>query len=89
MLKFRATNQFEKDYKKVLKRGKDEKKILAIMKKLINQESLEQRHKEHNLRGNYIGRRECHIEPDWLLIYKIGGDEIIFERTGTHPDLFG
>jgi mRNA interferase YafQ len=89
MLKFRTTNQFEKDYKKVLKRGNDEKKILAIMKRLINQESLEPRHKEHNLRGNYIGRRECHIEPDWLLIYKIAGDEIIFERTGTHADLFG
>lgn len=89
MLKFRTTNQFEKDYKKVLKRGKDEKKILAIMKRLINQESLELRHKEHNLRGNYIGRRECHIEPDWLLVYKIGGDSIIFERTGTHADLFG
>ncbi len=89
MLKFRTTNQFEKDYKKILKRGKDEKKILAIMKRLINQESLEPRHKEHNLRGNYIGRRECHIEPDWLLIYKIGYDSIIFERTGTHADLFG
>jgi mRNA interferase YafQ len=89
MLKFRTTNQFEKDYKKVLKRGKDEKKITTIMRKLINQEHLEPRHKEHNLRGNYIGRRECHIEPDWLLIYKIAGNEIIFERTGHHADLFG
>lgn len=89
MLKFRTTNQFEKDYKKVLRRGKDEKKIVVIMRRLINQESLKPRHKEHNLRGNYIGRRECHIEPDWLLIYKITGNEIIFERTGTHADLFG
>jgi len=46
------------------------------------------KYKDHNLIGNFIGRRECHIEPDWLLIYKIDEDFIIFERTGTHSDLF-
>jgi addiction module toxin, RelE/StbE family len=44
--------------------------------------------RDHPLVDNYVGRRECHIEPDWLLIYKLDGDEIIFERTGSHSDLF-
>ena len=89
MLKFKTTHQFERDFIRVLKRGKNKEKIVALMQKLISHESLEQRHKDHNLTGNYIGRRECHIEPDWLLIYKKGNQEIIFERTGTHSDLFG
>ena len=46
------------------------------------------KYREHSLIGNFIGRRECHIEPDWLLIYKIDNDNIIFERTGSHSDLF-
>lgn len=89
MLKFRTTNQFERDFKRMLKRGKEERKIISIMRKLIREEKLDVKNKDHNLTGNYIGRRECHIEPDWLLIYKITGDEIIFERTGTHSNLFG
>ena len=54
----------------------------------VNEERLNARYKDHKLIGNFIGRRECHIEPDWLLIYKTNDDEIIFERTGTHSDLF-
>lgn len=88
MLRFKTTNQFERDYKRVLKRGKDKGKLAAVMNKLINQEPLESRHKDHPLVGNYAGRRECHIEPDWLIIYLLREDEIIFERTGTHSDLF-
>lgn len=56
--------------------------------KIIADEPLEARHRDHPLVGNYAGRRECHLEPDWLLIYKLDGDDIIFERTGTHADLF-
>ena len=89
MLKFKTTNQFEKDFKMALKRGKNQEKIVTVMNKLINKEPLEIRHKDHNLSGNYVGRRECHIEPDWLLVYKRNDDEIIFERTGSHSDLFG
>lgn len=89
MLKFRTTNRFERDYKLVLKRGKDEKKIVLTMKKLIMQEPLDLKHKDHSLIASFKGRRECHIEPDWLLIYKLSDEEIIFERTGTHSDLFG
>jgi len=88
MLKFRTTNQFERDYKRVLKRGNDEKIIVTVMTMLLQQEKLGPKHKDHILKGRYAGRRECHIEPDWLLIYKRTFDEIIFERTGTHSDLF-
>lgn len=73
----------------VLKQGKDKKKIASVMMRLIDQEPLDVKHKDHNLSGTYSGRRECHIEPDWLLIYKKTDDEIIFERTGSHSDLFG
>jgi len=50
--------------------------------------TLRPKHRDHNLVGNYVGCRECHVEPDWLLIYTVGGDWIRFERTGTHADLF-
>ncbi|MDY6862795.1 MAG: type II toxin-antitoxin system YafQ family toxin [Thermodesulfobacteriota bacterium] len=59
-----------------------------VIKKLVNEESLDVNYKDHKLLRNYEGRRECHIEPDWLLVYKITGSKIIFERTGTHSDLF-
>jgi mRNA interferase YafQ len=55
---------------------------------LLNQEKLPLKNRDHLLTGNYANRRECHIEPDWLLIYKLESDCIIFERTGTHSDLF-
>ena len=54
----------------------------------MNKEPIPPKFRDKNLVGDFIGRRECHIEPDWLLIYKIDKDEIIFERTGTHSDLF-
>jgi mRNA interferase YafQ len=70
------------------RRGKDISKIQQIMKVLAEEEPLEQRHRDHNLAGNYAGCRGCHVEPDWLLIYSVGDDWIRFERTGTHSDLF-
>jgi mRNA interferase YafQ len=88
MLKPVATKQFKKDFKKVGRQGKDVKKVEAIMAKLAAQEKLEIKHQDHKLTGNFKDRRECHVEPDWLLIYKIQGDKIIFERTGSHSDLF-
>ncbi|MFQ5544261.1 MAG: type II toxin-antitoxin system YafQ family toxin [Nitrospiria bacterium] len=88
MLKPSFTKQFDRDLKKILKRGKDGQKIKSVIFKLINEENLEPKYKAHKLIGSYRGRRECHIEPDWLLIYKIDRKEIIFERTGTHSDLF-
>ncbi len=82
------TKQFEKDLKKMEKRRRILEKIKGVIKKLVNEERLDARNKNHKLIGNYKGRRECHIEADWLLIYKLTDSEIIFERTGTHSDLF-
>lgn len=88
MLKPSFTKQFERDLKKSLKRGKNKDKIKSIITKLINEERLESSNRDHKLIGNYLNRRVCHIESDWLLIYKVTDDGIIFERTGSHSDLF-
>ncbi|HQO65087.1 MAG TPA: type II toxin-antitoxin system YafQ family toxin [Syntrophorhabdus sp.] len=81
------TNRFEKDLKLMIKRGCDPESIKTIIRKLIAEEPLERRHHDHVLIGNFKDRRECHVEPDWLLIYRIDGNKIIFERTGKHSDL--
>jgi mRNA interferase YafQ len=88
MLKPERTNQFKKDFKKVQRQRKDVEKLKTIMATLAAQEKLDLRHRDHKLIGEFKERRECHIEPDWLLIYKIESDKIIFERTGSHSDLF-
>ena len=82
------TRQFERDLRRMQRRGKDAARIKEVMTALIREEALAKRQRDHPLVGNYQGRRECHIEPDWLLIYKLAGDEIILERTGSHADLF-
>ena len=82
------TNQFEKDVSLAKKRNKKIEKLKILMIKLINEDELPIKYKDHPLVGNYAHRRECHIEPDWLLLYKKVGSQIIFERTGTHSDLF-
>ena len=84
------TKRFEKDLKTMKKRNKNISKLKQIIKKLVNQEILQPKYKDHKLIGNYEGRRECHIEPDWLLIYKIDPDEgsLTLVRAGTHSDLF-
>jgi mRNA interferase YafQ len=88
MLKLVTTNQFEKDFDRIIKRGKNKEKIFSAMKKLLNEEILDESFRDHPLKGSLVGRREFHIEPDWLLIYLKKADRIIFERTGTHSDLF-
>lgn len=80
--------QFEKDVKRINKRGKDIQKLKTVLASLIAEESLDEKYRDHTLIGSYSGRRECHLQPDWLLVYKLAGEEIIFERTGTHSDLF-
>lgn len=82
------TRQFERDVKKVKKRRKDINKLKEVLHKLILKEPLESKYKDHKLQGSFVGRRDCHIEPDWLLIYKLTENQIIFERTGTHSDIF-
>ena len=82
------TRQFEKDLKRMKRRGKDLEKLKMIVRCLIAEEPLDPLHREHKLIGNWQGRRECHVESDWLLIYKVEESRIIFERSGTHADLF-
>lgn len=82
------TRQFERDLKKIRKRGKNPEKLKIIVRSLLAEEKLDPIHRDHKLIGNWQGRRECHIESDWLLIYKYEADHLIFERTGTHSDLF-
>lgn len=88
MLQPSYTKQFERDVKRLKKRKKNTDKLKIILGDLITEKSLAPKHRDHALLGAYKGRRECHIEPDWLLIYKLEPSRIIFERTGTHADLF-
>jgi mRNA interferase YafQ len=87
---FSRTSQFKKDVKRVEKRRKDLGKLREVMELLIDEQSLPERLKDHSLRGEFNGSRDCHIEPDWVLIYTIceGGAHVRFDRTGTHSDLF-
>lgn len=88
MLQPSFTGQFKKDFKKSQKSGKNIEKVKMIMTKLVNRENLENKYRDHKLSGNFKDRRECHIESDLLLMYKIDKNEIIFERIGTHSELF-
>ncbi|SFU58356.1 type II toxin-antitoxin system YafQ family toxin [Butyrivibrio sp. INlla21] len=85
------TSQFKKDYKLALKRHLDINLIDNIIRKLANGETLNTKFRDHELGGNWKGFRECHIQPDWLLIYRIDDDVVTLtlSRTGTHSDLFG
>jgi mRNA interferase YafQ len=82
------TRQFGKDIEKAKKRGKNLSKFKIIALALIEGERLDRLHRDHQLVGDYAGRRECHIEADWLLIYKLEKNRIVFERMGSHADLF-
>ena len=90
MLKPEFTGQFKKDYKLVLKRGYNKDLLQAAIMILSSGEDLPPQYKDHALTGDYTGYRECHITPDWLLIYRIEQDLLILAltRTGTHSDLF-
>ena len=82
------TRQFDRDVKRVRRRGKNLKKLEILIRTLLAEEQLDPIHRDHKLIGNWHGRRECHIESDWLLIYIAEVDRIVFERTGPHSDLF-
>ena len=82
------TKQFEKDLKRCLKRKKRMEKFKLVAEALIAGQELDPIHIDHKLIGNFVGRRECHLESDWFLIYKLEEARIIFERMGTHSDLF-
>jgi mRNA interferase YafQ len=89
----KTTNQFEKQLRLMGKRGKDLTKLQAIIQRLASDEPLQPRHRDHQLTGHLADFRECHIEPDWLLVYRLGTLDdkpaIFLVGTGTHADLFG
>lgn len=87
-MKIYYTNQFKRDYKRILKQNKNVKKLQTVVEKLVDQKPLEGKYKDHSLAGNWRGFRDCHLEPDWLLIYKASEDTLILERTGSHSELF-
>jgi len=84
----RRDTQFKKDVKRIKKRGKDIEKLKNIIHRLANAKKLSPGNKDHPLKGTLKDCRECHIEPDWLLIYRIECSELCFVRTGSHADLF-
>jgi mRNA interferase YafQ len=85
------TTQFKKDYKLALKRRLDTALLDDIIRALSRGDTLPEKNKDHPLSGNWTGHRECHILPDWLLVYRIDDDVLVLTlvRTGTHSDLFG
>ena len=82
------STQFKKDVKKARKRDKDLEKLTVLLSLLIRQTTLPETYQDHPLRGNWNGYRDAHIEPDWLLLYRVVGDELQLTRTETHADLF-
>ena len=90
MLDIVLSNQFRKDLRLASRRGYDLALLDQTVQTLAKQEPLPSKNRDHELAGNYAGFRECHIQPDWLLVYRIDGEELILflSRTGTHSDLF-
>ena len=82
------TSQFKKDYKRIQKQNKDINKLKLLINKLVSGESLEDKYRDHQLTGKWKGHRDCHVEPDWILIYRIASDTLFLERTGSHSELF-
>ncbi len=87
-MRLSQTTQFAKDITRQVKRGKDPEKLAAAVKLLLEKKTLPAQYKDHPLRGEWKNRRDCHLEPDWILIYRISDEELRLERTGSHSDLF-
>lgn len=90
MLTIKYQAAFKKDYKRIVKRGYDMRLLEKVIELLANQKPLPEKNRDHQLSGDYAGCRECHITPDWLLIYEVANEELILylTRTGSHSDLF-
>lgn len=82
------TTQFKKDIQRQQKRGKDLGKLKALIELLVTSQPLPPKNRDHALAGDWAGWRDCHVEPDWVLIYKLAPDALILGRTGSHSDLF-
>jgi len=83
------TAQFARDVKRLRKRKKDLEKLKMVIRALLRGDKLQALCRDHKLVGSFVGRHKCHMEGNWLLIYKVAEHAVIFERTGTHEDLFG
>ena len=88
MLKATYTKSFKKDYKKIKKQGKKISLLHDVLFDLMNELTLNKKLRDHSLAGNYKGKRECHLAPDWLLIYEIDKNHLVLHRTGSHSELF-
>jgi mRNA interferase YafQ len=90
MYEIKLTSKFKKDYKTVIGRGYNAELLNEVISLLATEKKLPERNKDHSLSGYWAGHRECHITPDWLLVYRIDGDVLVLTltRTGTHSDLF-
>ena len=90
MLELRTTRDFRRDLKIAVRRGLDPELLWKVVTHLRERKTLAPRYRDHALKGDYKGFRECHIQPDWLLIYRVNGDRLILVlyRTGSHSDLF-
>jgi mRNA interferase YafQ len=88
MKAIRRTSQFKRDVKRMQRQGRDLEKLKRVLETLVKGQGLAANHRDHVLVGQYKGTRECHIEPDWLLIYELAEIEIVLIRTGSHSDLF-
>lgn len=87
-LPIRRTSQFKKDVKLLIRSGKKLEKLLFVVKELAEERKLASQFNDHALKGDHKGKRDCHIEPDWLLIYAIEDNELVLYRTGSHAHLF-
>lgn len=88
MKKLSQTTQFARDVKRMRKRGKDLGNLQEVVHLLANGVILPPKHRDHPLIGQWTPARDCHVEPDWILIYTVDTDSLRLERTGTHADLF-
>jgi mRNA interferase YafQ len=88
MRSIRRDTQFKRDVGRLVGRGKEMKKLKDVIRRLVNAESLQAHNRDHPLKGPLKDCRECHLEGDWLLIYRIDGSELCLVRTGSHADLF-
>ncbi len=86
--RIRRTTRFKKDVKRALKRGKELDQLLSVVQELVEGRPLAEQCADHPLKGQYCGKRDCHLEPDWILIYAVEDDELVLYRTGSHADLF-
>jgi len=82
------TSQFKKDFKRIKKQCKDLSKLKEVVSVIARGDVLEKCHRDHALIGKGAGSRDCHIEPDWILIYRVEAESLFLERTGSHSDLF-